>query len=386
MKSVYLDNNATTAVDPEVLEAMLPFYTEHFGNPSSAHRHGSHPAAKLRACRNDIAAFLGCSPGELTFTSCGTESNNLAIRGILDADENKRHIITCSVEHSAVLNPVKRMRDMGYDVTILPVDSEGQIDLQELEGSIRDDTALVTIMYANNETGVLLPVDRIAEIVAARGVPYHSDTVQAIGKLPLDLGALPVDSISVSGHKLHAPKGVGLLYIRKGTRCRPVLLGGTQEKGRRPGTENVAGIAGLAKACELAAARIENYPKDIRALRDRFEQTILSEIPGTAVNGAGAERLPNTTNIRFDGVTGGAMLMHMDEVGIYASAGSACKSGAGEPSHVLSAMGLTPEQARSSVRFSLGGETKSEDIDYALDHITRIVNRLRKGSPQAAGQ
>ena len=382
MRTVYLDNNATTAVAPEVFEAMRPFYTEFYGNPSSIHSLGAKPAAAIHDARKTIAAFLGCTEGELTFTSCGTEADNLAIRGICEGAKDPMHIVTTTVEHSAVINVFKRMSALGHELTLLDVDEDGQIDLNDLRASLRENTKLVSIMYANNETGVLFPIDDIAKIVKERKIALHVDAVQAIGKLPLDLSRTPIDMIAMSAHKFHGPKGVGAMYMRRGTRCSPVLLGGGQEKGRRPGTENVAGITAMAKACELAANHIEHYQTVTRRLRDHFEEEITSKVADCRVNGGRSDRLPNTSSICFSGVDGNALVVLLDEVGICASAGSACKSGAGAPSHVLSAMGLSPEEASGSVRFSLSSWTTEEEIAYAIDHIPTIVSRIRESSQQ----
>jgi cysteine desulfurase len=378
MRVVYLDNNATTPVLPAVFEAMRPFLTEHFGNPSSAHRMGDKPASAVRDARAQVAALIGCTDTELTFTSCGTESNNLAIRGVMEMSPNKRHLVTTSVEHSAVLNPAKRWQSLGYEVTFLPVDRAGRLDLDQLRDAIRDDTALVSVMFANNETGVIFPLDRIAEIVHKRGVPLLVDAVQGVGKLPIDLKSLDIDMLALSAHKFHGPKGVGALFIRKGTRWAPVFLGGSQERGRRPGTENVAGIVGMGAAAAAAETHLADYHTQVRALRDRFEKELLARVPDTFVNGIASERLPNTSNIGFHAVDANAMLVLLDEVGICVSAGSACKSGAGLPSHVLGAMGLSPEEAASCLRFSLSSLTTAEDIDACIEHIPGIVERMRR--------
>ncbi len=378
MRTVYLDNNATTPVVPPVFEALRPFYQEHFGNPSSAHRMGDKPASAVRDARVKVAALLGCADTEVVFTSCGTESNNLAIRGIVERHKTRGHVITTSVEHSAVLNPMKRLASLGHDVTFLAVDRAGHIDLDELRNALRDDTQLVSVMAANNETGVLFPIERIAEIVHEKKIPLHVDAVQAIGKLPIDVKALGADLVSLSAHKLHGPKGVGALYIKKGTPWVPVYLGGSQERGRRPGTENVAGIAALGAACEFVGGHIAQYGTDVRGLRDRFEQELLARVPDSFVNGVESERLPNTTNIGFRGIDANALLVLLDEVGICASAGSACHSGAGIPSHVLAAMGLAPEEASACTRFSLSLLTTAEDVDYCLEKIPGIVERMRR--------
>jgi cysteine desulfurase len=378
MRTVYLDNNATTAVAPAVFESMRPFYTEHFGNPSSGHHLGDRPAEAVRAARARLAAFLGCQDTEIVFTSCGTESDNLAIRGIADASRDKRHIITTRVEHSAVLNPIKRLESQGYRVTYLGVDRAGRIDTGALHDAIADDTALISVMFANNETGVMHPIQHIAEAARERKIPLHVDAVQGVGKVHFNINELGVDLVSVSAHKFHGPKGVGALVVRKGTRWTPMLLGGSQERGRRAGTENVAGIVAMGAACDFAEAHIASYQNDVRRLRDQLEQELVRAIPDVYVNGAGSERLPNTSNLGFPGLDAHALLVRLDEVGICASAGSACHSGAHEPSHVLAAMGLTPDEAGSCIRFSLSAMTTDDDIAYCAVEIPRIVHHLRR--------
>jgi cysteine desulfurase len=378
MRTVYLDNNATTAVAPVVFESMRPFYTEHFGNPSSGHHLGDRPAEAVRTARASLARVLGCLASEIIFTSCGTEADNLAIRGIVEANREKRHIITTTVEHSAVLNPIKRLESQGYRVTYLPVDRSGRLDLGVLRASITDETALISIMFANNETGVMHPVQRIAEIAHSRDVPIHMDAVQGMGKVPFKIDEIDADLVSISAHKFHGPKGVGALIVKKGTRWTPTFLGGSQERGRRPGTENVAGIVAMATACDYAEAHLERYQTDVRRMRDRFEDAIKTAIPDVIINGEACERLPNTSNLGFPGLDANALLVRLDEVGICASAGSACHSGAFEPSHVLAAMGLSPEEAASCIRFSLSSMTTDEDIDYCSEEIPRIIQHLRR--------
>ena len=377
MRTVYLDNNATTPVVPAVFDAMRPYFTEFFGNPSSAHHMGDKPASAVRDARARVASFLGCTDTEVVFTSCGTESNNIALWGALDAGKG-RHVITTAVEHSAVMNPVKRLASSGHEVTVLTVDRGGRLNLDELRDSLRDDTAMVSVMFANNETGVVFPIDRIAELVHARGVPLHVDCVQGVGKVPVNLTTLGADLVSFSAHKFHGPKGVGALVVRKGTKWLPVFLGGGQERNRRPGTENVAGIVGMAAAFDFAESHLASYQTEVRRLRDRFESEMLERVPDSYVNGIASERLPNTSSLGFRGVDGHALMVLLDEVGICVSAGSACKSGAGLPSHVLAAMGLSPEEAGSSLRFSLSALTTAEEIDYCIEQIPAIVARMRR--------
>jgi cysteine desulfurase len=378
MKTVYLDNNATTALVPEAFEAMRPFHTEVYGNPSSGHREGARPAAALRQARRTVARFLGCEDGEIVFTGSGTEADNLAIYGVVEGEARKRHFVTTAVEHPAVLKPLERLAAMGHEITVLGVDRDGALDLDELRAAIRDDTALVTVMMANNETGVLFPIAEVAAIARERGLPFHTDAVQALGKVPFDMSEIGADMTALSAHKFHGPKGVGALVLRGRAPFRPLLLGGSQERGYRPGTENVAGIAALAAACAYAEEHLDGYGTRVRALRDRFEQGILSAVPDTYAHGAARERLPNTSNVCFRGVDAQAMLLLLDEVGICATAGSACKSGAGIPSPVLDAMGVPREEAAASVRFSLSGMTTDDEIDYALGRIPSIVASTRE--------
>ncbi len=381
MKPVYLDNNATTRVAPEVLSAMLPFLSEQYGNPSSMHSFGGAVGAPLRQARAQVAAGLGCEPSEIVFTSCGTEGDNTAIRSALEAQPDKRHIVTTRVEHPAVLSLCKHLEDKGYEVTWLDVDGEGRLDLPGLEKALRKDTAVVSIMAANNETGVLFPLEDIARVVKSRGALLHTDAVQAVGKVPLDMGKLSVDFLVLSGHKLHAPKGVGALYVRKGTPFRPFLIGGHQEGGRRAGTENAASIVALGKAVELATAAMDEENSRVRALRDRLERGLMDSVPDTRVNGGGAERLPNTLSVAFKYVEGEAILLLMDRFGICASSGSACTSGSLEPSHVLRAMGVPFTFAHGSIRFSLSRYTSGEEIDLVLRELPPIIQKLRTFSP-----
>lgn len=381
MNFIYLDNNATTAIAPEVLEEMMPYLTEYYGNPSSMHRFGAKSSSKIKEARERVSSFLNCRESEIVFTSCGTESNNYAIRGALEASPKKRHIVTTKVEHPAVLNIAKRLGKRGYRVTYLGVDREGRLDLDELQEALTDETALVSIMYANNETGVIFPIAKIAEIVKARRIPLHVDAVQAAGKIQLDMAKIPVDLLSISGHKLHGPKGVGALFVRRGTRIQPFMIGGHQERGRRGGTENVPFIAGLGKACEIAQQDMESEQRELKRLRDKLEAGILGSIPGSIRNGHKDERLPNTASISFEYVEGEAILLLMDELGICASSGSACTSGSLEPSHVLRAMGVPFTASHGSIRFSLSRYTKEEEIDFVLKELPDIIQRLREISP-----
>ncbi len=381
---VYVDNNATTRVAPEALEAMLPYFTELYGNPSSMHTFGGQLHKKIEKAREQVASLIGASPQEIIFTSGGTESDNAAIRGTLEAYPDKRHIITTRVEHPAVLNVCQYLAKNGYEVTELGVDSQGLLDLDELHESIRDDTVLITIMYANNETGVLFPVEEIGQMARERGITFHCDAVQAVGKLPLDMSKSNIDMISLSGHKLHAPKGVGALYIRKGVRFKPFMLGGHHENNRRAGTENVPSIIGLGMACELARKHLPEEQTRVRGLRDRLEREILDRMPNARLNGHKMLRLPNTSNISFEYVEGEAILLLLDEVGICASSGSACTSGSLEPSHVLRAMGVPFTAAHGSIRFSLSRYNTEEEIDYIIDHIPPIIRKLKEISPYSA--
>ena len=385
MKPVYLDNNATTQIDSAVLEAMMPFLTELYGNPSSMHRFGGQVGQHLVKAREQVAASLGARPDEILFTACGTESDNTAIWSALNSQPDKKHIITTRVEHPAVLNLVQHLEKRGYEATYLGVNAKGQLDLDELRDAIRKDTALVSIMYANNETGVVFPMDEIAAIVKERGVQMHTDAVQVVGKLPIDVSSLPVDYLALSGHKLHAPKGIGALYVRKGTPFRPFMRGGHQERGRRAGTENAASIVALGKACELATVNMEEERTRVKALRDRLEAGLLAAVPDSLVNGDITSRLPNTSSIAFKYVEGEAILLLMDGHGICASSGSACTSGSLEPSHVLRAMGVPFTYAHGSIRFSLSRFNTDADVDLVLREVPPIINRLREISPFREG-
>ncbi|MBU0694720.1 MAG: cysteine desulfurase NifS [Candidatus Omnitrophica bacterium] len=393
MRIVYLDNNATTKVAPEVLEAMKPFFTEEYGNPSSMHTFGGKIHKYIDAARESIADFLAArDPNEIIFTSCGTESDSTAIMSILRSYPDKRHIITTKVEHAAVFNLCKYLETVGYRVTYLNVDNQGMINLSELENSIDEDTAIISVMYANNETGVIFPIKEIAEIAKTKGVIIHTDAVQAAGKVPFKLTELPVDLLSLSGHKLHAPKGVGALYIRRGTRFTPFLIGGHQERGRRGGTENVASIVGLGAACQLAKKYLEDENTRVKNLRDKLENTILQTIPNVrvnpvrcllsnGVNGDKEERLPNTSNIGFEFIEGEAILLMLDEKGITVSSGSACTSGSLSASGVLKAMGIPSTYIQGSIRFSLSRYNTEGDIDYIIEYLPPIIKRLREISP-----
>jgi len=385
MKPVYLDNNATTQINPAVLEAMMPYLTELYGNPSSMHRFGGQVGQHLVKAREQVAASLGARPDEILFTACGTESDNTAIWSALNSQPDKKHIITTRVEHPAVLNLVQHLEKRGYEATYLGVNAKGQLDLDELRDAIRKDTALVSIMYANNETGVVFPMDEIAAIVKERGVQMHTDAVQVVGKLPIDVSSLPVDYLALSGHKLHAPKGIGALYVRKGTPFRPFMRGGHQERGRRAGTENAASIVALGKACELATVNMEEERTRVKALRDRLEAGLLAAVPDSLVNGDITSRLPNTSSIAFKYVEGEAILLLMDGHGICASSGSACTSGSLEPSHVLRAMGVPFTYAHGSIRFSLSRFNTDADVDLVLREVPPIINRLREISPFREG-
>jgi cysteine desulfurase len=381
VKTVYVDNNATTKVAPEVLEVMLPYFSEYYGNPSSMHFFGGQVQKKVDEARAKVADFLGAEPSEIVFTSCGTESDNAAILGTLDSYPEKRHLITTRVEHPAVGNVSTYLGRKGYRVTELSVDREGRLDLDEFKESLTDETVLVTIMYANNETGVIFPIEEIGEIVKARGIPFHTDGVQAAGKIPLNMKKSKLDMLSLSGHKLHAPKGIGVLYIRKGTRFSPFMIGGHQEKGRRGGTENVPYIIGLGKACELAKKHLDEENAKVKALRDYLEAKLLEKIPNTLVNGDRVHRLPNTVSVSFEYVEGESILLLLSDLGICASSGSACTSGSLEPSHVLRAMGVPFTAAHGSIRFSLSIYNTKEEMDYIIEHLPPIIQRLRDISP-----
>ncbi len=377
---IYLDNNATTRVDPEVIEAMLPYLSDYYGNPSSMHSFGGQVGAAVREARSQVAQLLGAEDSEIIFTSCGSESNNTAIHAALAAQPNKRHIITTEVEHPAVLNVCKHLEKKGYTVTYLSVNRQGQLDLTELEAAMTGGTALVTMMYANNETGVIFPVEQAGAIAKEYDATFHVDAVQAVGKVPINLKTSTIDLLTLSGHKLHAPKGVGALYTRRGFRFRPFLIGGHQERGRRAGTENVPGVIGLGKAAELAQHHLQNMDEE-RRLRDLLEQGLLDTIGNTEVNGHPTQRLPNTANIGFKYIEGEAILFMLNQQGICASSGSACTSGSLEPSHVLRAMGIPYTILHGSIRFSLSRFTTEAEVIRVLEVMPEIVNRLRALSP-----
>ncbi|MEM7647677.1 MAG: cysteine desulfurase NifS [Cyanobacteria bacterium P01_A01_bin.70] len=377
---IYLDNNATTRIDPAVVEAMLPYLTELYGNPSSMHSFGGQVGASVQDAREKVAALLGAEDTEIIFNSCGSEGNNTAIHAALAAQPEKRHIVTTAVEHPAILNVCKHLEKKGYTVTYLSVDGRGQLDLMELEAALTGGTALVTTMYANNETGVIFPVEEIGAIAHEYGATFHVDAVQAVGKVAIDLSTSNIDLLTLSGHKLHAPKGIGALYVRRGFRFRPFLLGGHQERGRRAGTQNVPGIVALGKAAELAQRDLRNAPKEAW-LRDCLERELLANIPDCEVNGGGSPRLPNTTNIGFKYIEGEAILYMLNREGICASSGSACTSGSLDPSHVLTAMGLPYTILHGSIRFSLSRFTTESDVQHVLAVMPGIVEKLRAMSP-----
>jgi len=382
-KTVYLDNNATTRVAPEVRDALMPFLDERYGNPSSMHAFGGNVARFVNEAREEVARFINCEPDEIIFTSCATESDNTAIRGTAEWYGKELRVITTAVEHPAVLQPCRRLKALGHDVTFLGVNHEGQIDLAELEATLSaaKSPALVSIMWANNETGVLFPMAEVAALCRRHGAILHTDAVQVAGKIPVDVQKVPVDLLAMSGHKFHAPKGVGLLYVRKGTKMKPFMLGGHQEAGRRAGTENVPYIVGLAKACELARLGMADEAKKLTRLRDKLESGILATCPNARVNGDRAHRLPNTLNVSFEYVEGEAIAYHLSDLGICISTGSACASGSLDPSHVIRAMGVPFTAVHGSVRFSLSRYTTEDDIDYTLAKLPGVITNLRALSP-----
>ena len=381
MKTIYLDNNATTRVAPEVLAEMQPYFHELYGNPSSAHTFGGQVGRKIREARERTASLLGVEPGEILFTSCGSESDNAAIRSALQLNPDKRHIVTSRVEHPAIKSFCDHLAQNGYRITEIPVDKDGNLDMAVYEESLTPDTAIATIMWGNNETGVIFPVEAAAALAKERGILFHSDGVQVAGKIPINLKGSHVDMLSLSGHKLHGPKGVGILYIRKGVPFAPFIIGGHQEMGRRGGTENTAGVIGLGKACQLALEHMGEENTRVKDLRDKLERGILSAVPNAMVNGGKAPRLPNTSNISFEFIEGEAILLQMDSYGICASSGSACTSGSLQPSHVLRAMGVPFTMAHGSIRFSLSIYNTEEEIDFVVETLPPIIEKLRTLSP-----
>jgi cysteine desulfurase len=381
MKTVYVDNNATSRIAPEVLDAMMPYLTERYGNPSSMHSFGGTVGLDIKDARTKVAALIGAAPDEIVFTSCGSESDSTAIWAALNSYPNKKHIVTTRVEHPAVKNLCETLTKRGYRVTFVRVDGEGRLDIDQLKRHLSNDTALVSVMWANNETGVIFPIREIGELVRDKGIVFHTDAVQVAGKIPVDVKADNVDMLSMSGHKIHAPKGVGVLYVRKGTKFSPFLIGGHQEHGRRGGTENVASIIGLGKACELARNHFTKDMVRVQQLRDKLESVLLEKVPHAFVNGDRENRLPNTTSIAFEYIEGESILLMLNEYGICASSGSACTSGSLEPSHVLRAMGVPFTAAHGSIRFSLSTYNTEEDIDFIIEKMPPIIERLRSMSP-----
>ncbi len=382
MNIVYLDNNATTKVDPEVVAAMTPFFTENYGNPSSMYSFANLVAERIQQARASVARLIGAAPEEIVFTSCGTESDSTAIRAAIESQPGRRHLVASRVEHPAIKSLYESLAKKGFRVTFVPVDREGRLDTDYLYDQLSDDTAVVSLMWANNETGVIFPIEEVSAEVKQRGIVFHTDAVQSVGKIPIDVGRTGVDMLSISGHKIHAPKGVGALYIRKGTRFAPFMIGGHQERGRRGGTENTASIVGLGKAAELALHHLQAGDYEcVRELRDRLEDTILEKIPNVLVNGTRENRLPNTSSVSFEYVEGESILLMLNEHGICASSGSACTSGSLEPSHVLRAMGVPFTASHGSIRFSLSRYTTGAEIDAVLEKLPPIIARLRQMSP-----
>ncbi len=381
MKTIYVDNNATTRVAPEVVEEMSPYFSELYGNPSSMHFFGGQVQTKVEEARERVASLIGARPQEIIFTSCGTESDNTAIMSALESNPEKRHVVTTRVEHPAVKNLVGQLKREGYRVTELPVDRDGLLSMDEVSRVITDDTVIVSVMWANNETGILFPVEEIANVAKSRGVIFHTDAVQAIGKIPINLADSQIDMLSLSGHKLHAPKGIGVIYVRRGTRFSPYIIGGHQEEGRRGGTENVPYIIGMGKACELAANQLDDMQVRVKGLRDKLENGLLEKIPNSLVNGDRQQRLPNTSSISFEYVEGESILLKLSDKGICASSGSACTSGSLEPSHVLRAMGVPFTAAHGSIRYSLSSYNTEEEVDFILKVMPPIIEELRAISP-----
>ena len=384
-KLLYLDNNATTAIDPAVLESMRPFLEEFFANPSSGYGFAAQVREAIEEARQQVADLLGCEAGEIVFTSGGTESNNTAFHSALEAAPDRRHVVTTAVEHSAVLRPAKDLENRGYAVTFLKVDKSGQLNLNELADAIGPDTGLLSVMWANNETGVIFPIEEIAAIAREKKVPFHTDAVQAAGKIEIKLADVPLQFLSISGHKLHGPKGVGALYVNRRARFRALLLGGSHENNRRAGTENAASIIGFGKAAEIAQDTMREEQVRVRRMRDRFERCLLERISGASVNGAGAERLPNTSSIMFDDIESDAALLMLDQKNVCCSAGSACRTGSLKPSHVLSAMGLLGDEARGSLRFSFSRFNTEAEVDRVLKIVPEVIAKLRALAPALAG-
>jgi cysteine desulfurase len=382
MRKVYLDHNATTPVHPEVLEAMLPYYKDKFGNASSVHEFGREAKDALEKSRETLAKFINCASSEIYFTSGGTESDNLAIKGVTLANKNKgKHIITSQIEHHAVLETCKSLKKEGYEITYLPVDKHGFVDPDDLKKNIRKDTILISIMHANNEIGAIQPIEDLTKIAKENGVYFHSDTVQSYGKIPIDLSKTGIDMLAVSGHKIYGPKGIGAIYIRKGIRITPLAHGGHHERSRRPGTENIPGIVGLAKATEIASRDMEKVNQHLKTLTEIFYKKLSEKVSDVFLNGHLEKRIPSTLNISFKGVEGESIILSLDMKGVAVASGSACTSGSLEPSHVLSAMGIDPAVAQSSIRFGFGRENTMEDVDYVVDALPEIIERLRSMSP-----
>jgi cysteine desulfurase len=382
MQVIYTDNNATTKVADEVIEEMVPYFGEFYGNPSSMHTFGDQVGKKLKQARQKVADLIHADPEEIVFTSCGTESDNSAVFSALNANPDKKRIITSNVEHPAILNLFKYLRDKkGYDAVFVPVDEKGHLDLDMLYDSLSDDTAIVSLMWANNETGVIFPIPEIAEKVKEKGILFHTDAVQAAGKIPIDVSKATVDLLSLSGHKIHAPKGIGVLYVKKGIKFHPYLIGGHQEKGRRGGTENTVSIIGLGRACELAAEHLPVMNTQVKELRDYLQNQLLEKIPSVSVNGDLENRLPNTLSIGFDAVEGESILLMLDREGICASSGSACTSGSLDPSHVLMAMKVPFKSAHGTIRFSLSHYNTKEEMDHIVKTMVPAIETLRAMSP-----
>jgi cysteine desulfurase len=383
---IYLDNNATTQLDPSVIEEMLPFLTDYYGNPSSGYTFGRQVRRAIDLARERVAALLGCEPGEIVFTSCGTESNNAAVNSALQLDPNRRHVVTTAVEHSATKRHCETIATAGGSVTVVGVDGEGNLDLNELERAITPNTAIVSVMWANNETGVLFPVEKIAEIARRKRVLFHTDAIQSVGKIPIRLSDMTINSLALSAHKLHGPKGVGALYVNKRSAFKPLVIGGSQENNRRAGTENVASIVALGKAAQRASATLTEENSRVRRMRDRFEMGALERVPDTFVNGDRAARLPNTSNLSFIGIESDAALVMFDRHHLCCSAGSACRTGSMEASHVLRAMSVSAERARASMRFSFGRFNTEADVDKALEIIPAVISKLRALLPATAAR